>query len=271
MKKIQIVFAVVMVLSGLAGFLDKVAHADVVASFVSFRHTSGGNVSSDSSLQMNWTTTPLFDQSTGNGALNQSNQGINNRFASNLVVAPNNLLQSADPGTALFVSNNREHTANGAGDPLGDLGETTWFLFDTTPNAGYQFDFRGQTATLDTYAFSSVGTGSGASWNLYFRIPGSTNLTLISSETGQSATTGNTVLGPTSLSFDLSSIGVVTDNTVQFLLDPVSTGGANGAASQRSIGFGNFNVNATVTVVPEPGSSAMVGVAVMGVFRRRRT
>jgi hypothetical protein len=132
---------------------------------------------------------------------------------------------------------------------------------------------------LDTYAFSTVTTGSGGNWELLADI-GSGHSTVGGIQTGATASTLGTVIHQ-AVSFDLSSLGVVSDSVV-FRLNPIATGAFNGVVTQRSIGFDNLIINAavsdttvsdpTVSAVPEPGSFAIFGLSVFGLlFRRRRS
>jgi hypothetical protein len=246
------------------------ARAAVVASYTDFSGNGGSSiVSADSSLGTNWSTLYLFDQAAGTAALGQSVTGTFNRRAS--AAGPGST--SIPEGSAsLFVSNNRENPGNGGAFD-------TWFDFHISPDPGFQLDFTGQVATLDTYAFSTVTTGSGGNWELLADI-GSGHSTVGGIQTGATASTLGTVIHQ-AVSFDLSSLGVVSD-IVYFRLNPIATGGTNGVTTQRSIGFDNLIINAAVSdttvsdpnvsAVPEPGSFAIFGLSVFGLlFRRRRS
>jgi hypothetical protein len=224
--------------------LTSSAKAAIIASFdFDPDAISGTQVDIDDSAQTNWTTSILLDNATGTGAVGQGNQTITNR---DLTIGNTNNL--------ILFSSNRE---GDSGTPTGTIGESTWLTFSVTPSANTSFDFTGENATIDTYALNTLGGVSSTDWILYFSLDGGTSYTSLGTFAGQSATASAGLTGPLQLSWSLDTIGVQT-GTVDFLIDPVSTGGTNGAVSQRSTGFDNLLINATVTTsntqVPEPSS-----------------
>jgi hypothetical protein len=251
----------------LLSFSAVAARADLIASFSSFTHTDNVSaVATNSAATPSWTTSSLLDKAGGTGALSAGVQTVTNRQAFSLT--NNNFVTSGTASDLLFVSNNREN-------PSSTTATTTWFEFDVAPTSA-SLDFTGQSATLDTYAFRSITTSSGGNWALFFSTNGGASFTQIGmTQTGASATTQSggtaplTINGPTSLTYDLTPIGVVNSGTtVRFRLDPVASGAFNGATSQRSIGFDNLNVNATV-LVPEPSALAFVVLGALGLLVRR--
>lgn len=187
-------------------------------------------VDADASLMTNWSSSNLSDEATGTGALSGSNQGNNNRgIASGLF------------GNYLGFSSARE---NDAQTPLAGGGdnETTWTTFSTTPDAnGGAIDFTGGIAVVDTYAFTSLSSNTAADWTLYFSLDGGSSWTSLGTLTG--AATSNATTQTVGLNWDLSPIGNQT-GSVDFILDPVSTGDTNGSDGQRRVGFDNLVITA---------------------------
>lgn len=257
-----------LVFAAAAGFFSDCANADLIASYTSFTGNSGSspffsNVSTDSSLQTNWTTSGLVDMATGTGALSSSVLSTNNRLASNSGAAATSVASAGNNpaiGDILYVSNNREN-------PGSTSASSTFFDFTVTPDAGWQFDFTGQSATLTTFAFKNVPNNSGGNWQLLANT-GAGFIAVGATQTGAAASVDNFV-SSSAVSFDLSSLGVVT-GAISFRLNPIATGAFNGVPSQRSIGFDNVAFNANLVAVPEPSSVAMVGLALVGCACRRR-
>ena len=180
----------------------------------------------DTSVKTNWTTTPLIDQATGTGALGASNQAKANR-------------DFIGGATRKFMalSSNRE---SDTGTPITNPGESTWFTFSI--DLGALYSFVGQTASIDTYAVSTLSNTTSANWTLYYSIDGSAYQSLGTYQ-GKSIVRNGYVTSPKALSWNLSPIGV-TSGTVSFILDPVAIGGTNGVVKQRCIGFDQLVVKA---------------------------
>ncbi len=230
----------------------------VVARFNAFSHANNvAVVSTDASLQTDWTTTDLTDQATGIGALSGSNQAGSNRKTNDFGTTP-----------TIQFSSNRESDAE---TPLASGGdnESTWTTFTVSASGGNALDFDGQLATADTFA---EGTGLGgtvsADWTLYYSLDGGVNWTSLGTETGASIGGNGGESAATAVSWSLTSIG--TQTSVAFLLDPVSTGSTNGNVSQRGVAVGNLEVNATVTAIPEPTLPLLGSLGFLGLLRRRR-
>ena len=83
---------------------------------------------------------------------------------------------------------------------------------------------------IDTYANTTISGTSSTDWTLYYSTDGGTSWTSLGTSTGAASSGG--VSSPLGISWDLSSIGIVT-TPVDFILDPVSTGGTNGSVDQR--------------------------------------
>ncbi|WP_058556584.1 hypothetical protein [Thiohalocapsa sp. ML1] len=199
---------------------------------------SGTTVDLDGSAQTTWTTSLLLDNATGTGAVTAGNQELANRD-----------LLTGSTGNYLAFSANRE---SDTGRPTGSIGKSTWLTFSITPSAGVALDFVGQVATLDTYAFNNLPANvSSADWTLYYSLDGGAAWTSLSTFAGASANASAGTVGPTALSWLLTPLGL-RSAAVDFLLDPVTTGAANGVTTQRSVGFDNLVVNANVTQVPVP-------------------
>ncbi|MBK1856268.1 PEP-CTERM sorting domain-containing protein [Verrucomicrobiaceae bacterium 5K15] len=231
-------------------------HATVVAKFDSFTHTSNNPVlASDSSAQSSWTTTNLTDHATGTGALSAGNQESANRKTNDFGVT-----------NAIQFSSLRELDS---GPTITPVGNSSWVTFSVSATGSDLFNFVGQSATADTFA---EGTGLGgtvsADWSMYYSLNGGSSWTLLSSETGASISGSGGESAATGVSWDLSGIGSVA--SVDFLIDPLSTGSTNGNVSQRGVGIGNIVVNADLAAVPEPSSSALLGLSAVAMMLRRR-
>ena len=223
---------------------------------------NGTQVDTDDSAQTNWTTSILLDNATGNGALNRSNQANLNRS-----------LQPGNTGNYLGLSSRRERATDSSG-PNDIVGNSTWFTFNVTPSAGFSLDFTGQNASIDTYAFNGLGGFSSTDWSLYFSLDGGNSYTSLGTIAGQSAGTRAGTTGPQNIAWSLDPIGVQT-GTIDFLLDPVSTERTNGVVRQRSTGFDNLVVNASVettsTEIPEPVNVlGLVTAAGLGCLFRKK-
>lgn len=237
----------------MAGFLafGQSAQAAVIANYdFDPNNVSGTQVDVDQSAQTDWITSILLDNATGTGAVGAPNQSTFNRD-----------LLTGSTGNYLGLSSSRE---GDTGLPNGPIGESTWFTFDVTPSAETTFDFVGQTASIDTYSFintAQVGTNpSTTNWTLYYRLNGGSSYTSLGTLAGASASTTGTT-GPTFLSWALDALGTQTE-TVSFLLDPVSTGGTNGAVLQRSTGFDNLIVEANV--IPTTSEPVLEPLTILG-------
>ncbi len=241
----------------MAGFLalGQSAHAAVIANYdFEPNNLSGTQADIDGSAQTDWTTSILFDNAIGTGAVGAPNQDPLNRD-----------LFTGNTGNFLALSSNRE---GDTGVPTGTTGESTWFTFDVTPSTGTTFDFTGQTASIDTYAFNSLGSGTSATdWTLYFSLDGGSSFSSLGTFAGATAGPSAGTTGPVALSWSLDSLGTQT-GTVTFLLDPVSTAQTNGVVEQRATGFDNLLVEAEVIPttsepVPEPLTILGAGTAVI--------
>ncbi|BCX46121.1 hypothetical protein HAHE_00290 [Haloferula helveola] len=191
---------------------------------------SGSTLDLDGSAATDWTTGDLTDAATGNGALGASNQAAANRD-----------LTGGLEGNFLRLSSNREGDAQ---TPLaaGGNDESTWSTTTVAAfGSGGSIDFTGGIALVDTYAFTNLGSNTAADWTLYYSTDGGATWTSLGTSSGAATSDGLSL--PIGLSWDLSTIGNATV-PVTFLLDPVSTGGTNGSAAQRSIGFDNFLISA---------------------------
>lgn len=201
---------------------------------------SGTTVDVDATLQALWTTSNLLDQATGTGALNASNQAGSNR-----------VLASGPTGNYLQLSGNRE---GDAATPIaaGGNNESTWTLFTVSPQTGGgAVDYTGGSATVDTFANSSLGLTT-AEWTLYYSTDGGTSWTSLGSFAGAETTTG--LAGPVALTWDLTAIGSQS-GPVTFAIDPVNSGANNGNSAQRGVGFDNLEVVANTVTAGSPGFS----------------
>ena len=179
------------------------------------------------SVQEYWKTSNLVDNATGTGAMGKSN-----------LDSFNSTLRAVSDGQYLALSSNRE---GDAGRPTGDIGESTWFTFSIDLMG--EFDFSGQEATVDTYAFSGLGGTTSTNWTLYYSVDGGSSFTSLGTKEGQTANADSGLVGPQTISWDLTPIAVQSGK-IDFLLDPVSTGATNGVINQRSTGFDNLIVKA---------------------------
>lgn len=179
------------------------------------------------SVQEYWKTSNLVDNATGTGAMGKSN-----------LDSFNSTLRAVSDGQYLALSSNRE---GDAGRPTGDIGESTWFTFSIDLMG--EFDFSGQEATVDTYAFSGLGGTTSTNWTLYYSVDGGSSFTSLGTKEGQTANANSGLVGPQTISWDLTPIAVQSGK-IDFLLDPVSTGATNGVINQRSTGFDNLIVKA---------------------------
>lgn len=243
----------------LAALLASSASATVIA-FYDFDpdNVSGTTADVDGSTQADWTTTALIDQATGTGALGASNQASANRD-----------IYTGSTDNYLGLSSNREGDAQ---TPLtaGGSNESTWLRFSITPDPSISLNFTGHDATVDTYsANSGVGSTTSTDWTLYYSLNGGTSWSSLGTSAGATSTGTPSSSGPVALTWDLDAIGAVT-SAVEFIIDPVSTGGTNGAASQRRTGMDNLTVNATVTTVPETTIALLGSLGLLGLLRRRR-
>lgn len=195
---------------------------------------SDTTVDLNGSAQTDWTTTLLLDEATGIGAVSVGNQDVNNRA-----------IAAGKNGNYLNFSSNREGDTQ---TPLASGGddESTWTTFTVSPDAGGgAINFTGGFAVIDTYANINLTTpnNTAADWTLYYSINGGTTWTSLGTQAGQ-ATAVNGTFGPLGLTWDLSPIGNVT-SAVDFILDPVATGGTNGTVGQRGVGFDNLVITAS--------------------------
>ncbi|MEK8022028.1 MAG: DM9 repeat-containing protein [Candidatus Parabeggiatoa sp.] len=224
--------------------LSATAQATVIAKF-DFEKSGGAVLDQGSQSEVNFTTSALIDKATGTGAMNQSNTHTQNRkrttFSSSWV---------------LSFSSNREGDAQ---KPGGQSGEHTWVSFDVIADKGKVFDFSNQTATVDTFVSSTLGGSTSANWTLYYSLDGGKSYSSLGTLAGASRS-GKGSAGPINLTWDLSPIGNDI-KSVDFILDPTSTGATNGVVNQRSTGFDNLTVNAKPwgvmpDVTPEPTAPA---------------
>lgn len=261
MKKTKLLLLITASLGFVA--FNKPAEAIVVANFdFDPAQLSGTQADVDGSSQANWTTSILLDNATGIGAVDASNQSTANRD-----------LFTGRTDNFLRVSSNRE---DDSGVPTGTIGESTWLTFNITPSPGTTFDFTGEEATVDTYAFNGLGGTSATNWTLYFSLDGGTSYTSLGTFTGQAAGSNSGLQGPTPLTWDLTSIGTQT-GVIDFLIDPVSTADTNGAVGQRATGFDNLVINAKAEVngaEPVPfeaeGTMGLVALGSYLFYRKKR-
>ena len=258
MKKTKLLLLIAASLSLVA--VNKPAEAVVVANFdFDPDELSGTQADVDGSSQANWTTSILLDNATGDGAVNAPNQSLTNRD-----------LFPGNTGDFLRLSSNRERAVDSNG-PNGTVGESTWFTFDITPSPLSVFDFTGQNATVDTYAFNGIGGTSATNWTLYFSLDDGVTYKSLGTFAGQTAGPNTLVEGPKVLTWDLTQIGTQT-GAIDFLIDPVSTADINGVANQRATGFDNLVVNASVEPIPfeAEGTMGLVALGSYLFYRKKR-
>lgn len=189
---------------------------------------SGEIADEDGSEALAWSTSGLIDQATGNGALGSGNQSSNNRR------------WVTTPVAHLRLSSNRESDAQ---TPLmdGGNGESTWFTFSVTPDAGQVLDFSAAAMALDTFAMSTLSGTTGARWTVHFRRDGEAAWKALDTLQG-AVVDGSGSAGPIPLRWMLTPVGRCA-GAVHFIIDPETTGFAtNGVANQRGIGFGNVGI-----------------------------
>ena len=201
----------------------------VIASFNFDPGQHAGNLLDlDNSAAAAWTTSPLVDQSTlGDIDLRDSATGKALRFRS---------LREADDQTPL------DQAWQGA---------STWVAFTVAPTAAdAAIGFTGGSATLDTYAWSSLGGNTSSNWTLYFSTDDGGSWTSLGTRAG-ALITGSGTAGPLNLGWDLSQIGSPT-GPVRFILDPSTAGFAtNGSIGQRAVGCENLVLTVASIAPPE--------------------
>ena len=154
---------------------------------------------------------------------------------------------------ALLVACKREADPDtpvddGSGAPSGAT-TTTWFEWTIAPLNDASIGFVGGAASLDTFAKSTLGGVTGATWLLYYRTDGA--WTALSEPLHGASISGAGSAGPATISFDLTPLGVVS-REVRFALDPRTLSSSNGVLSQRSVGFGNLRMDGTILGHAEP-------------------
>ncbi len=230
------------------------ANAAVVAQYSTFAHANNvAQISTDASAGTDWSTTALLDQATGTGAGGGTNQSS----------TTNRRLNPAGAASGIVYSHARE---GDAGIPTGTIGESTWVTFSVAATGGKSLDFTGQIASATMSTWSSISTAQdGGTWSLYYSLNGGTTWNITSAQDGPDATVQSTEV-TASLSWNLNAIGTQSGQ-VDFLLDAVS-GGQGGFTTQRYLGFDDLIVNATA--VPEPSSTALLGLGGLALMLRRR-
>lgn len=148
----------------------------------------------------------------------------------------------------------------------------TFVSFDVTLSSAYDLD----TLTLDTGVFTTLNNRTGYDYTASYSLDGTT-FTPISTITagnnvGDAALITANGTDVKNISFDLSGIAPLQGFSGQafFQIDPVNTtgGNQNGVQSQRA-GFVD-NVTLNGTAVPEPSSTALLGLGGLALILRRR-
>jgi len=195
----------------------------------------GAQLDQNSQATPNWTVSTLMDEATGSGALSNGNQTETNR----------NINSSGATGNLLAFSANRESDGETPDAPGGNS-ESTWNRFRISADPDFEVNLTNGTALIETYASSSLGSTVSTEWTLYFSTDGGAQWASLGTQSGASTLENNS--GPMLLSWDLSPIHLPT-SSIEFILDPVSTGAINGTVGQRWTGFDNFTVIGEVAEV----------------------
>lgn len=148
----------------------------------------------------------------------------------------------------------------------------TYFSFDVSAVGGATLNL--SSLSVLTGVSTSLGNLTAFDYTLSYSTDGTTYFSAgtvaAGTNPGDAATISANGTATATISYDLSGIGALQGitGTAYFRLDPVASGNQNGVQSQRAGFIDNLVVNATV--IPEPTTSLLGFLGLLGVFRRRR-